>query len=91
MSEEVKIHEVPDVRGDYVMVGDHIAYGAVDGRSGMIRVGKIIEIVSGKVDSYGDAIPTKLRVDVEYSSGWGKPEKPVLIQASFKRFVKVRP
>ncbi len=87
--------EVPDLRGDLVQVGDTIAYGAVDGRSGMIRIGKVIEIVEGhekpyyKGSDYMVEVPTKLRIEVEFSSGYGKPEKPVLIQASFKRFVKV--
>lgn len=88
---------VPDLRGDYVKVGDTIAYGAVDGRSGMIRIGKVIEIVWhhksferwDKEKEYPNRVPTKLRVDVEYSSGYTKPAKPVLIEAGFKRFVKV--
>lgn len=89
------ITEVPDLRGDYVKVGDTIAYGAVDGRSGMIRVGKVIEIVEehAKAESYGYTrkVPTKLRVQVEFSSGYGLPGKPTLIEAGFKRFVKVGP
>jgi hypothetical protein len=85
------------LRGDLVGVGDTIAYGAVDGRSGMIHIGKVIEIVEGhekpyyKGSDYMVKVPTKLRIEVEYSSGYGWPEKPVLIQASFKRFVKVGP
>lgn len=86
---------MPDLRGDYVKVGDTIAYGAVDGRSGMIRVGKVIEIVATHEKPYYtgstfmQTVPTKLRVDVEFSSGYGLPGKPVLINAEFKRFVKV--
>lgn len=85
------ITEVPDLRGDYVRVGDTIAYGAVDGRSGMIRVGKVIEIVGTHVNMKSGVQPTKLRVAVEFSSGYLAPEKPVLINAEFKRFVKVGP
>lgn len=85
--------EVPDLRGDYVKVGDTIAYAATDGRSGGIRVGKIIGIIEAHVkeESYGYTrkVPTKLRVEVAFSSGYWKPEKPTTIDASLKRFVKV--
>ena len=88
---------VPDLRGDYVKVGDTIAYGAVDGRSGMIRVGEVIEIVWEHKSfhswddekQYPSTTPTKIRVDVTHSSGYSKPNKPTLIEAGFKRFVKL--
>lgn len=86
---------VPDLRGEHVNVGDTIAYAAVDGRSAMIRIGTVTEIVWShkRPDAYNSdylvEIPTKLRVEVDHSSGYGKPGKPVLIQADFKRFVKV--
>jgi hypothetical protein len=88
---------VPDLRGDYVKAGDTIAYGAVDGRSGMIRIGNVIEIVWehqtfqrwDNEKKYPDTAPTKLRVQVEYSSGYSLPGKPTLIEAGFKRFVKL--
>ena len=87
--------EVPDLRGDYVKVGDTIAYAATDGRSGGIRVGKIISIKEAheKAESHGYTrkVPTKLRVDVAFSSGYWTPGKPTIIDASLKRFVKVGP
>lgn len=88
--------EVPDLRGDYVKVGDTIAYAATDGRSGGIRVGKIISIKEAhtKDDKYwgeGHKVPTKIRVDVAFSSGYWTPGKPTIIDASLKRFVKVGP
>lgn len=86
-------HEVEDLRGVFVKVGDTIVYGATDGRSAGMRIGKVIEIVWGheKPESYGYTrkVPTKLRVEVEISSGYGIPAKPTLIEASFKRFVRI--
>lgn len=83
--------EVPDLRGDLVKVGDTIAYAATDGRSGGLRVGEVIAIVPSREGEYGNTIPTKLKVSVDHSSGYWAPEKPTLITASFKRFVKVGP
>jgi hypothetical protein len=59
-----------------------------------MRVGKVIEIVWAheKWDynwGYKTDVPTKLRVEVEISSGFWAPAKPVLIEAGFKRFVKL--
>lgn len=91
--------EVPDLRGDYVKVGDMIAYAATDGRSSGLRIGKVLEILPER-ETYHDwdtdkqyprKVPTKLRVDVAFSTGYGVPEKPTLIEAGFKRFVKVGP
>ena len=91
--------EVPDLRGDLVKVGDTIAYAATDGRSGGLRVGKIVEIVPehegferwDKEKQYGHTVPTKLKVSVEHTSGLysGVEGKTTSIQASLKRFVKV--
>lgn len=87
--------EVADLRGDLVTVGDTIAYAATDGRSGGIRVGKILEIVEAhqkpyyRGSDYMVDVPTKLKVEVDFSSGYWKPGKPTLIDASLKRFVKV--
>lgn len=86
------ITEVPDIRGDLVGVGDTIAYAATDGRSSAMRVGKITEVVDAhtkKEFGFEYAVPVKLRVQVEYSTGYGTPKKPVIIDPSFKRFVKV--
>jgi hypothetical protein len=85
---------VPDLRGNPVAVGDTIVYGATDGRSAGMRIGKVTEIVWAheKMDyawSYSTKVPTKLRVEVEISSGFWAPSKPVLIEAGFKRFVKL--
>lgn len=91
--------EVPDLRGDLVGVGDTIAYAATDGRSGGIRVGKIVGIVPehegferwDKEKEYGHTVPTKLKVSVEHTSGLygGVEGKTVSINAEFKRFVKL--
>lgn len=83
---------VPDLRGNPVGVGDTIAYAVTAGRSGAMRIGKVIEIVWAheKVERYWkDNVPTKLRVEVSESSSYGKPSKPVLIEAGFKRFAKL--
>ena len=92
--------EVPDLRGDFVKVGDTIAYAATDGRSGGIRVGKILKITEAhqkweswdKEKEYGGrTVPTKLQVAVEHTSGlYTRIEgKSTTIDASLKRFVKV--
>jgi hypothetical protein len=88
---------VPDLRGDYVKAGDTIAYAVTQGRSGQLRIGKVIEIV-WEHDSfdrwdlekeYPSTVPTKLRVQVESSAFGGNPERPTLIEAGFKRFVRL--
>ena len=90
--------EVTDLRGTSVNVGDTIVYGATDGRSAGLRIGKVIEIVWAREDYHSwdtektfvkRQVPTKLRVEVEHNSGYGKIEKPTLIEAGFKRFVKL--
>lgn len=82
---------VRDLLGTQVVVGDEIVYGATDGRSGGIRVGKVTEIVAAheKSESYGYTrkVPCKLRVEVTASSGYWAPGKPVLIEVGLKRFV----
>ena len=91
------ITEVEDLRGFMVKAGDTFAYAATDGRSAGMRIGKVIEIVGAHEKShkykgeylYTTKAPTKLRVEVERSSGYWAPAKPVLIEAGFKRFVKV--
>jgi hypothetical protein len=85
------IEEVEDLRGVFVKVGDTIAYAATDGRSGGMRVGTVLEIVPEHPSPNGYSnVPTKLRVSVEHSSGyWYKDAKPTLIQADFKRFVRI--
>jgi hypothetical protein len=87
---------VEDLQGSQVAVGDTIAYAAIDGRSANLRIGTVIEIVPKhmKYDrwdadrKYGTEVPTKIRVDVS-KSAFSSIEKPALIQASFKRFVKL--
>lgn len=89
--------EVGDIRGDLVGVGDTIAYAATDGRSSGMRVGKVLDVIEAHtVKEYYDhesfyerKVPTKLKVAVEFSSGYSVPGKPVLIEPGFKRFVKV--
>lgn len=88
---------VEDLDGKQVGVGDRIAYAATDGRSSGLRVGTVLEVVQAhKKDHivrgelyWSTDVPTKLRVSVESSSGYGTPSKPTLIEASFKRFVKL--
>lgn len=84
---------VLDLDDKEVRVGDRIAYAATDGRSAGLRTGEVTEIVWAheKEESYGykRKVPTKVRVLVEKSSGYWAPEKPVLIEAGFKRFVKL--
>ena len=95
----MKVTAVRDLRGEDVKVGDTIAYAATDGRSGGMRVGKVVEIVPprdtfdrwDKEKKYPNRQPTKLKVSVEHTSGLysGIEGKTTLIQADFKRFVLV--
>lgn len=88
---------VLDLDGKLVQVGDRIAYAVTQGRSGQLRIGRVIEIVWehdgferwDKEKEYPSTVPTKLRVLVETSAYGSGPEKPTLIQASFRRFVKL--
>ena len=92
MSIEMGVFDLDDKP---VFVGDRIAYSVTEGRSACVRIGKVIEIVwEHTVDSKywgeGHVIPTKLRVQVEKSSfGELYSKKPTLIEAGFKRFVKL--
>lgn len=88
---------VLDLNDDQVAVGDTIAYAVVQGRSANLRIGKIVEIVwaHDKFDSwdkeqkYPTKVPTKLRVSVDKSAFGSGPDRPTLIEAGFKRFVKM--
>ena len=88
--------EVEDLRGVFVKEGDTIAYAATDGRSGGLRVGLVLEVIPAHTkhkkwgsDTYPVEVPAKIKVAVQASSGYWAPEKPTLIQASFKRFVRI--
>ena len=86
--------EVADLRGDLVGAGDTIAYAATDGRSSAMRVGKILEVIEPHIKKeYGfeHTVSVKLRVEVEYTTGFSRAKRPVVIDPSFKRFVKVGP
>jgi hypothetical protein len=85
---EEYVDYVEDLRGQKVVVGDTIAYSAVTGRSANLRIGTVIEIVPVRVTKYGESRPCKLRVEVSKSAFSGI-DKPALIQADFKRFVKL--
>ncbi len=93
---EEYVDYVKDLRGEQVVVGDTIAYAAVDGRSANLRIGTVIEIVPERVThdrwdtekKYGTMKPCKVRVEVTKSAFSGI-DKPALIQADFKRFVKL--
>lgn len=88
---------VPDLDGKRVIAGMRIAYAATDGRSSGLRIGKVVEIVAARLSfyrwdkekEYPNKVPCKLRVEVQESSGYGTPSKPVLIEAGFKRFVRL--
>lgn len=93
-------HEsVPDLRDQPVKAGDLIAYAVTTGRSANVRIGRVVEIVweHNRFDSswdrehnYPTKVPTKLRVQVEQSAFGGLyTDKPTLIEAGFKRFVKL--
>lgn len=87
---------VEDLRGEKVVVGDTIAYAVTEGRSGNLRIGTVTEIVPKRVtfDSWdkdkehGTMKPSKLRVEVT-KSAFSSIDKPSLIRADFKRFVKL--
>jgi hypothetical protein len=84
--------EVGDIRGDLVSVGDTIAYAVREGNTAALRVGTVLEIVP-KPKTYTtklESSPYKLRVQVEWDNSlWGVPDKPSLIDANLRRFVKV--
>lgn len=92
------IDYVVDLDNKRAIVGDRVAYAVTDGRSGAMRLGKIIEIREthdtfsrwDKEKEYPNKVPTKLRIEVQESTGyWGTPAKPVLIEAGLKRFVRL--
>jgi hypothetical protein len=93
---EEYVDYVEDLRGEQVVVGDTIAYAVTEGRSGNLRIGTVIEIVPKRKTYYswdtdkehGNEKPCKLRVEVT-KSAFSSIDKPSLIQASFKRFVKL--
>lgn len=80
---------VPDLQGVDVRVGDRIAYAATDGRSGGLRLGRVLAIVEAQQADWRGELDVKLRVEVEASTGYGAPDRPTLIRAEFKRFVKL--
>jgi hypothetical protein len=89
---------VLDLEDRVVRVGDRIAYAATDGRSSGLRTGTVTAIIpahtkyASKADEregWGRDVPAKIRVQVDKSSGYWAPEKPVLIEAGFKRFVRL--
>jgi hypothetical protein len=91
------IYEVPDLDDKPVRAGDRIAYAVTQGRSGQLRIGTVLELVEAhesferwdKEKKYPNKVPTKLRVLVDTSAFGSGPSKPVLIEAGFKRFVKL--
>ena len=87
---------VLDLDDREVRVGDRIAYSVTEGRSACVRIGIVVDIVwkhekpAWKGSDYMHTVPTKLRVQVEKSSfGSLYSDKPTLIEAGFKRFVKL--
>lgn len=50
-----------DIFGKEIVIGDYIIYGAADGRSAVLRVGKVINIVKSKRQYCEDEIE-KLKV-----------------------------
>jgi len=84
--------EVADLRGDLVSVGDKIAYATRAGSTASLTVGTILEIVPAKLapeHSHRTVTPMKIRVQCEHESNGWTPERPVLIEARLRRFVKV--
>lgn len=87
---------VNDLQGLPVVVGDRVAYAVTEGQSGNLRIGKVIEIRAAhdKFDSwdaeqkYPTRVPCKIRIEVE-KSAFSSITKPSLIQADFKRFVRL--
>lgn len=89
---------VEDLQNKEVRVGDRIAYAVTVGRSANVRIGKVVEIVWAhdsferwdKEKEYPNQVPTKLKIAVEKSSfGSLYSDKPTLIEAGFKRFVRL--
>jgi len=62
-----------DIFGKEIKVGDYICYGAVDGRSGVIRVGRVVEL-SFRDTYYEKGTPIVKVHAAEY--GWKKCPEP---------------
>lgn len=64
-----------DMFGREIKVGDYIVYGAVDGRSGTLRAGQVLELKEGK--GYGGEMEYKVFAK-SWSNfrakGWGAPD-----------------
>lgn len=87
-----EVHRALDLDGKLVTVGDRIAYAATDGRSSGLRIGTVLKVTPAHAKDdrgYPRSVPTKLTVEVAASSGYWAPEKPVSINAEFRRFVKL--
>lgn len=87
---------VYDLQGLPVTVGDRVAYAVTVGQSGNLRIGTVTEIVPphqrfdrwDTEHEYPVPVPCKLRIAVE-KSAFSDVDRPSLIQADFKRFVKL--
>lgn len=78
--------EYKDITGQNLNVGDRIAYATSQSNSVEMKLGTIVELV--QTISYNDRVIPKIRVQVEETSGYRAPAKPVLLE-KLKRVVKL--
>ena len=77
-----------DIVGRDLEVGDRIAYATSQSNSVEMKIGTITELVMSKKVADWQTPSPKIRVQVEQTSGYLPPEKPVLI-SKLDRVVKL--
>lgn len=76
-----------DILGQSLNIGDYIIYGAVDGRSGVIRIGRITELTKGRGALYDkEALKIKCKA---VESGWGLGLRPLSREISLEYFLRI--
>ena len=85
--------DIVDLDGNIVRAGHRIAYAVRDGDRAGMRLGTVTEILQPTATTwepnYRAAQPAKLRVEVDTTTGYGKPSKPTLIEANNRKFVVI--
>lgn len=84
-----------EVLNGTVEAGDRVAYATRHGSSMHMRIGRVTEVISYQAERWNSGTRKRepftahsLRVQVERSSGWGKPDKPVRL-TELDRVVKL--
>lgn len=77
-----------DITGQPLAVGDRVAYATSQSNSVEMKLGVITELVETVPKYEWESVVHKIRVQVEETSGYRPPKKPVLI-AKLYRVVKI--